>query len=85
MFLKRRLEHGRNLLRPGFTLVEILVAIGIASLLLALLLPAVQGARNSARRMQCASNQRQLLMAIANYHDSYAMLPLSSQEWTDMC
>ena len=83
VILNRRLEPGQSLVRPGFTLIEILVTIGIVSLLLALVLPAVQGARNSASRMQCANNQRQLLLAIANYHDNYNMFPIIAWEYTD--
>lgn len=76
MILERKRHPSRTAARLGFTLVEVLVAIGITSLLLALLLPAVQRARSSARRMQCASNQRQLLLAITNYHTDFDMFPL---------
>ena len=59
----------------GFTLVELLVVIAIIGTLVALLLPAVQGARESARRTSCQNNLRNLALACTQYHDSVGSFP----------
>jgi prepilin-type N-terminal cleavage/methylation domain-containing protein/prepilin-type processing-associated H-X9-DG protein len=64
--------------KAGFTLVELLVVIAIIGILVALLLPAVQAARESARRTQCANNLKQCGIAIQAYHDIHMRLPLQN-------
>jgi prepilin-type N-terminal cleavage/methylation domain-containing protein/prepilin-type processing-associated H-X9-DG protein len=62
----------------GFTLVELLVVIAIIGMLVALLMPAIQAARESGRRAQCANNAKQIALALCTYHDENNSLPVGS-------
>ncbi|MFM7059440.1 MAG: DUF1559 domain-containing protein [Planctomycetota bacterium] len=75
----------KNATRAGYTILELLVAIGVVGLLMALLLPAVQAAREAARRTHCVNQVRQIILAHEMYHETFGRFPSAwASAWHDI-
>jgi len=91
MAIDRELNSARRIFRipssrwPGFTLVELLVVIAIIGILVAMLLPAVQAAREAARRIQCTNQIKQLALAMHNYYSAQGRFPAGAYCEYDQC
>jgi len=75
MRVPKRVSRRFCIRRLGISMTEVLVAIAVIALLMAILIPAVQSVRATARRMQCSNHQRQLLLGLASYHETYGVFP----------